>query len=90
MLACSSPVTNSGHDAVAFQQIVHGVCQRPLAETVEEMLKGLEGEKVRVMGACWLVGGKRRHGKATSSAVVFFEKKLALGSHMKVGGRWLP
>ena len=29
-------------------------------------------------------------GKATSYAVVFFEKKLALGSHLKARGRWLP
>ena len=29
-------------------------------------------------------------GKATSSVVVFYNRKLALGSHLKVRGRWLP
>jgi len=29
-------------------------------------------------------------GKATSSAVVFFDRKLELGSHLKVMGLWLP
>ena len=40
------------------------------------------------MGAHWLLGGTRRIGNATSSVVVF-EKRLALGSHLKVKGGWL-
>jgi len=43
-----------------------------------------------IMGASWLLGGIRRLGKATSSMVVFFDRTLALGSHVKVRGRWLP
>jgi len=42
------------------------------------------------MGAPWLLGGMRRLGKATSSVVVYFDRKLALGSHLKVRGSWLP
>ena len=42
------------------------------------------------MGARWLLGGMRRLGKATSSVVVFFDRRLALGNHLKVRGRWLP
>jgi len=37
------------------------------------------------MGALWLVGGKRRAGKATSSVVLFFDKKIMLESHFKLG-----
>jgi len=32
----------------------------------------------------------RRLGKAASSVVEFFDRRLALGSHLKVRGRWLP
>jgi len=33
----------------------------------------------------------RRLGKTTSSVVIFFfEMKLALGSHLKLKGKWLP
>ena len=42
------------------------------------------------MGARWLLGGARRMGKTTSSVVIFFDKKLALGTHLKVKGRWHP
>jgi len=42
------------------------------------------------MGAHWLVGGKRRTGKATSSVVVILEKKLALGNHIELKGKWPP
>ena len=42
------------------------------------------------MGACWLLGGMRRLGKATSSVVVCFDRKVARGSHLKVRERWLP
>jgi len=41
------------------------------------------------MGARWLVGGRRRLGKATSSVVVFFEEVIRLGSQVRLGGRWL-
>ncbi|KAF8418445.1 hypothetical protein EV426DRAFT_720646 [Tirmania nivea] len=43
-----------------------------------------------IWGARWLLRGNRRFGKATSSVVVFFERKLAVGSHLKMRGRWLP
>ncbi|KAF8417881.1 hypothetical protein EV426DRAFT_621510 [Tirmania nivea] len=43
-----------------------------------------------IMGARWLLGGNRRLGKATSSVVVFFNRRLAVGSHLKLRGRWLP
>jgi len=55
-----------------------------MADTIQDV--GVKG----VMGARWLLGGMRRLGKATSSVVVFFNRKLALGSHLKVRGRWLP
>jgi len=65
--------------------VIHGVPrQRPMGETIPDV-----GVK-RIIGASWLLGGMRRLGKATSSAVVFFYRKLALGSHLKVRGRWLP
>jgi len=65
--------------------VIHGVpCQRPMADTIQDV--GVKG----IMGARWLLGGMRRLGKATSSIVVFFDRKLALGSHLKVRGRWLP
>jgi len=55
-----------------------------MADTIHDVaLKG-------IMGALWLLGGMRRLGKATSSIVVFFDRKLALGSPLKVRGRWLP
>jgi len=34
-----------------------------------------------VMGARWLVGGRRRLGKATSSIVVFFEEEARSAGH---------
>jgi len=65
--------------------VIHGVpCQRPIADTIQDV--GVKG----IMGARWLLGGMRRLGKATSSVVVFFDRKLALGSHLKMRGRWLP
>ncbi|KAF8428807.1 hypothetical protein EV426DRAFT_586136 [Tirmania nivea] len=65
--------------------VIHGVpCQRPMADITEEI--GMRG----IMGARWLLGGNRRLGKATSSVVVFFDRKLAVGSHLKLRGRWLP
>jgi len=42
------------------------------------------------MGARWFFGGMWRLGKATSSLVVFYDRKLALRSHLEVKGRWLP
>jgi len=41
------------------------------------------------MGARWLLGGMRRLGKATSSVVGVFDRKLELGSYLKVRWRWL-
>jgi len=59
--------------------VIHGVpCQRPMADMIQDV--GVKG----IMGARWLLGGMRRLGKATSSVVVFFDRKLALGSHLKV------
>jgi len=65
--------------------VIHGVpCQRPMADTIQDV--GVKG----ILGARWLLGGMRRLGKATSSVVVFFDRKLALGSHLKLRGCWLP
>jgi len=41
------------------------------------------------MGARWLLGGAWRLLKVTSSVVIFFDKKLALGCHLKVKGKSL-
>jgi len=49
-----------------------------MADTIQDV--GVKG----IMGARWLLGGMRRLGKATSSVVVFLDRKLALGSHLKV------
>jgi len=57
--------------------------QRPMADTTQDV-----GVK-RILGARWLLGGLRRLGKATSFVVVFFDRKLALGSDLKVGGCWV-
>jgi len=54
-----------------------------MADTIQDV--GVKG----IMGARWLLGGMWRLGKATSSMVVFFDRKLALVSHLKVRGRWL-
>jgi len=43
-----------------------------------------------IMGARWLLGGNRRVGKATCSVVVSFNRTLAIESHLKMRGRWLP
>jgi len=65
--------------------VIRGVpCQRPMADTIQDV--GVKG----IMGARWLLGGMRRLGKATKSVVVFFDRNLALGSHLKVRGCWLP
>ena len=37
-----------------------------------------------IMGLLWVLLGMRRLGKATNSVVVFLDRKLALGSHLKV------
>jgi len=65
--------------------VIHGApCQRPMADTVQDV-----GMK-RILWARWLLGGMRRLRKATSSVVVFFDNNLALGSHLKLSGCWLP
>jgi len=75
------PVDNGSARAI----VIHGVpCQRPMAEIIQDT--GVRG----IMGARWLLGGNRRVGKATSSVVVFFNRTLAIGSHLKMRGRWLP
>ncbi|KAF8416454.1 hypothetical protein EV426DRAFT_721807 [Tirmania nivea] len=75
------PSDNSGEKAI----VIHGVpCQRPMADIIQDV--GVRG----ILGARWLLRGNRRFGKATSSVVVFFERKLAVGSHLKMRGRWLP
>jgi len=43
-----------------------------------------------IMGVRWLSGGMQRLGKATSSVMGFFDRMLAIGSYLKVSGRWLP
>ena len=75
------PVDNGSARAI----VIHGVpCQRPMADIIQDT--GMRG----IMGARWLLGGNRRVGKATSSVVVFFNRTLAIGSHLKMRGRWLP
>jgi len=70
---------------VSCPGLIHGVpCERTMADTIQNV-----GVKV-TMGARWLLGGMRRLGGATSPVVVFFYRKLALGSHLKVRGHWLP
>ncbi|KAF8418289.1 hypothetical protein EV426DRAFT_700489 [Tirmania nivea] len=79
------PQKTPPHDKLVKAVVIHGVpCQRPIADIIQDM--GVRG----IMGARWLLGGNRRLGKATSSAVVFFDRKLAVGSHLKMRGRWLP
>ena len=55
-----------------------------MADPIQDV--GVKG----IIGARWLLGGTRRLGKVSSSVVVFCDRKLALGSHLKVRGRWLP
>jgi len=71
--------------------VIHGVsCHRPLAKITKEVGEGLRGGKVGIIGARWLVGGRRRLGKATSSVVVFFDEVIRLGGQERLGQRWLP
>ena len=78
-----SPPPSDNHPVKAM--VIHRVpSQRPLADLMQEM-----GAKA-IMGARWLFGGMRRLGKATSSMVIFFDKRLALGSHPRVKELWLP
>ncbi|KAF8428404.1 hypothetical protein BGX38DRAFT_425686 [Terfezia claveryi] len=75
------PSNNSSAKAI----VIHGVpCQRSMADIIQDM--GVRG----ILGARWLLGGNRRLGKATSSVVVFFDRKLAIGSHLRMRGWWLP
>lgn len=50
------------------------------------------GGEVEGMGAklVQVKAGKAERGKATSPVRMFFDRKSALGSLMKVRGRWLP
>jgi len=57
-----------------------------MAKITEEVGEGLRGRKVGIMGARWLVGGRRGLGKATSSVVIFFEEVIRLGSEVRLGG----
>jgi len=78
-----SPSPNN--DTLVKAIVVHGIpCQRPLADLAQDVGPG------GIMGACWLLGGARRLGKTTSSVGIFFDKKLAGGTHLKVKGRWHP
>jgi len=82
--------TPSGYTR-AKGMVIHGVpCHRPVAKITEEVGAGLRGSKVGIMGTRWIVGGRRRLGKATSSIVAFFEEVIRLGSQVRLGGRWLP
>ncbi|KAF8418443.1 hypothetical protein EV426DRAFT_577613 [Tirmania nivea] len=79
------PQKTPPHDKLVKAVVIHGVpCQRPIADIIQDI--GVRG----IMGARWLLGGNRRLGKATRSVVVFFDRKLAVGSHLKMRGRWLP
>ncbi|KAF8416587.1 hypothetical protein EV426DRAFT_721711 [Tirmania nivea] len=80
-----SPQKTPPNDKLVKAVVIYGVpCQRPIADIIQDM--GVRG----IMGARWLLGGNWRLGKATSSVVVFFDRKLAVGSHLKMRGRWLP
>jgi len=47
--------------------VIHGVpCHGTMAKITEEVGGGLRGRRVGIMGARWLVGERRRLGKATS------------------------
>jgi len=73
------------NDTLVKALVIHRIpCQRPLAELVQDV--GPRG----IMRASWLLGGAPRLGKTTSSVVIYFDKKLALGTHLKVKGRWHP
>ena len=63
--------------------MIHGIqCHRPLASIIQDVeVKG-------TMGVHWLLGGARRLGKAASSVVIFFDKVLDFGTHLKLKGRW--
>jgi len=60
-----------------------------MAKITAELGEGLRRGKVGIIGARWLVGGRRRLGKATSSVVLFFEEDIRLGGQVHFGGRWL-
>ncbi|KAF8417716.1 hypothetical protein EV426DRAFT_721062 [Tirmania nivea] len=82
-----TPPQNTPPSDISWEKaiVIHGVpCQRPMADIIQDV--GVRG----ILGARWLLRGNRRFGKATSSVVVFFERKLAVGSHLKMRGRWLP
>ena len=51
----------------------------------------MSGNGVEVIGACWLLGGKRWVGKFTSSVVVFFNEVVRLvEDRCSLRGFWLP
>jgi len=58
-----------------------------MAKITKEIGEGLRGRKVGIMGAHWLMGGRRRLGQAV---VVFFEEVIRLGSQVRLGEHWLP
>ena len=80
-----TPPRSASPDDNGQAMVIHRVpCQRPMAVTIQDVrVKG-------IMGPRWLLGGMRRSGKATSSVVVFSDRKLALGGYLKVRGPWLP
>ena len=55
-------------------------CHRPMAKITEELGAG-------IMEHVWLMGGRRRLGKATSSVVLFLERVIRLGRQVRLG--WL-
>jgi len=71
----------------AKAMVAHGV---PMADIVQEVVGELRGGRNGVMRARWLVGSMWRLGKATSSVVIFFEKNLVLGIHLRMRGKWRP
>jgi len=74
-----------GDNRLVKAMVIHGAsAQRPMSDITQVV--GARG----IMGPLWLLGDIESVGKATSSVVVFFDKKLALGSHLKVRGRWVP
>jgi len=61
-----------------------------MAKITEEVGARSRGEKAGIMGALWLLGTAQRLGKATSSAVAFFEEVVSHRSQVRLRGRWLP
>ena len=65
--------------------VIHGIqCHTPLASIIQDVeVKG-------TMKAGCLLGGAWRLSKAPSFVVIFFNKVLDIGTHLKLKGSWHP